>query len=97
MKTRSLKKSRLVKCQFFDCNYATTQIHHMKYHIRSHTGEKPFKCRQCDYKAAVNSSITRHVKQVHLRLKPYICPYCPYKCNTNTGLKLHINNRHNNM
>ena len=34
-------------------------------HMRTHTGQKPFVCPQCDYRSAKKGNMTKHVKRVH--------------------------------
>ena len=33
--------------------------------MRTHTGEKPFACPHCDYRAATKGTLNRHIKRLH--------------------------------
>ncbi|KAL3225503.1 hypothetical protein MRX96_004625 [Rhipicephalus microplus] len=45
--------------------------------MRTHTGEKLYKCKQCPYSSASSSSLVCHMRN-HTGDKPYACAMCPY-------------------
>ncbi|XP_042888886.1 longitudinals lacking protein, isoforms H/M/V-like isoform X12 [Penaeus japonicus] len=55
-------KARL-SCQL--CGRMFGQMEDLRRHFRTHTGEKPYTCPYCPYRAAVKSSVIRHARTIH--------------------------------
>lgn len=49
-------------CELFH----TSNSQYMKRHIRKHTGDKPFECTYCDYRASRKDNLWVHIKMRHM-------------------------------
>ena len=97
-------KSRMhpqhLSCRY--CGRAFTCAKNLKSHEFRHTGEKPFRCLQCDYacvnKSMLNSHTKTHSKEVkakQIRSREYICDTCGQVFKTTIKLLEHYKVSHN--
>ncbi|KAG8201511.1 hypothetical protein JTE90_011187 [Oedothorax gibbosus] len=81
-------KRKVHVCSY--CDYTAKKKSTLEFHMRKHTGEKPFKCDQCDYRTSDHNSLRRH-KMLHSGDKMYKCPFCPYSSIQASCFKAHMN------
>ena len=82
-----IKPEKMLACQF--CPFATEYKHHLEYHMRNHTGSKPFKCEKCNYECVNKSMLNSHLKS-HSNIYQYRCADCSYATKYCHSLKLHL-------
>ncbi len=75
-------------CPFIMCRKKLSYSNHYKEHIRTHTGEKPYKCEICSNSYAHLGSLKSHIWS-HKGEKRYNCEICSSRFITSNQLAVH--------
>ncbi|XP_014767586.1 zinc finger protein 184 [Octopus bimaculoides] len=81
------------KCTVQGCIFQALKRQNLKYHMLTHTHEKPHVCRVCNQSFSLIKNMKRHML-LHSNDRPYKCDHCSFTSTRYDKLKEHLLKQH---
>ena len=76
------------KCPF--CMKVFPRSANLNRHLRTHTGERPYRCEFCQRRFSISSNMQRHIRNIHQHERPFTCTICSQVFAQRTNLDRHM-------
>ncbi|XP_044738042.1 zinc finger protein OZF-like [Chrysoperla carnea] len=83
-----IRSTRKYLCDY--CGRAYTEATRLNAHIRTHTGEKPFSCTECNQFFTAKRYLYDHIRIRHSNKRPYKCNFCEKSFGKSHWLQQHV-------
>ncbi|KAK0045855.1 zinc finger protein 652 [Biomphalaria pfeifferi] len=84
----------MFKCPVQGCPFEATKRQNLKYHMVTHTHEKPHQCEVCGQSFSLIKNMRRHML-LHTDSRPFSCKICSFSTTRYDKLKEHNHKMHN--
>lgn len=76
------------------CGHKFSKALRLEFHLRTHTGERPYRCTTCKKPFARPDHLKAHMA-IHVKTKPHVCMHCKRTFVWSSSLVSHIRSIHN--